>query len=127
MTIALEGIDLPADLIWVDEYLWSPVKQGIALSLNGKQIISETAQTKGRPVTLEGDQESAWVTKATLDELLSAEATPSQDLELDYHGTSYTVRFLRANGAPIEARQIVGFSNPQNDDVYSLKLRLFMV
>lgn len=127
MTITLDGISLPEDLLWSDEYLWSPVKQSVQLSLNGKSIIQEAAQTQGRPVTLEGDQESAWVTKATLEQLRAAEATPDYDMTLDYHGTSLTVRFSRVNGNPIEARQIVGFANPQNDDVYSLRLRLFTV
>jgi len=127
MTITLEAIGLPDDLLWSDEYLWSPVKQSMQLSLSGKPIIQEAAQVKGRPITLEGDQESAWVTKQTLEQLRALEATPNNDMTLDYHGSAFTVRFSRSDGNPIEARPIVGFANPQNDDVYSLRLKLFTV
>jgi len=126
MTITIEGVSLQSDLFtWVDEYKWSPVKQSVNLSLNGKQIIQEAAQVKGRPITLSG--EDAWATKATLEQLRVLEETPNLDMALDYHGTNYTVRFNRTNGSPIEAEQVAGFSNPQNDAYYRLTLRLITV
>jgi hypothetical protein len=122
--ITLDGISLPEDLLWTDEYQWSPVQQTVDVALNGSLIVQESAQQGGRPITLAGDSQSAWVTKATL-ELLRAKAEQAGlEMTLDYHGTTYQVIFRRDRVAPIDARQVVGFANPQSDDYYMLTIRL---
>lgn len=123
--ITLDGINLPADLEWVDEYSWSPVQQNIKKTLTGALVIPEMAQLAGREMTLEGDSET-WITKAVLEQLRAKANTANLTMVLSYHSTNYNVKFHRQQ-SPIDARLIVPFQNPQSDDVYSLTLRLMHV
>ncbi len=126
MTITLDGITLPADLDWPDRYSWSPVVQSLDYSLTGAPVIQEAAKTAGREITLVGDNESAWVLKSVLDQLLAKANTANLVMTLTYYGTSFNVMFRR-NTSPIDAQQIVPFANPQDDDYYSLTLRFIEV
>lgn len=128
MTITLDGIVVPTmgTMEWVDEHDWSPVEQVVKKTLTGALVISEQAQLKGRAITLVGDPDSTWTTKLVLDQLLVKASTADLQMVLDYHGTLYDVMFLRDQQA-IEARLIVPFADPQNDDYYSLTLRLMEV
>jgi hypothetical protein len=123
--ITLDGIELPADLEWVDEYSWSPVQQNIKTTLTGALVIPEMAQLAGREMTLEGD-ETVWITKAVLEQLRIKANTANLTMVMAYHGIDYNVKFHRQQ-PPISARLIVPFQNPQPDDVYSLTLRLMHV
>lgn len=126
MSIFLNAIELPSDLLWVDEYDWSPVEQTINKSLTGALIIQEAAQLKGRPITLVGGNDYAWVTKATLESLRLLTQTAAENLTLNYHGTDYNVRFMR-DSSPVQGRQVADFANPQSDDRYSVTIRLIEV
>lgn len=126
MTINLDALVLPDDLQWTDQYTWSPVVQSLDFSLTGAPIIQEAKKTKGREITLVGGEESGWVLKSVLDQLQAKADTADLTMVLDYWGATYNVMFRR-DSSPIEARQIGDFSNPQNDDYYSLTLRLIEV
>lgn len=126
MSIRLDDISLPNGLLWVNEYDWTPVTQATRYSLTGALIIEEAAQQKGRPITLQGGNNYAWVSKATVEAVRAKVNQPDNDMTLDYHGTIYAVRFAHEQ-SPMEARPIVGFANPQSDDFYSLTIRLMEV
>lgn len=126
MTITLAGIELPSDLEWVDQYDWSPIVQSKKYTLTGALVVPEAKKLKGRPITLEGDNASSWVTKSVLDLLTAKADTANLTMVLSYHGTTFDVMFSREQ-TPISSRLIVPFANPQSTDVYSLKLRLMQV
>ena len=127
MAITLDAINLPADLEWIDEYTWSPVKNKSDISLAGKLIIQEAAQLKGREITLQGGTEASWVTRAIVDALKAKADTADNQMTLSYHGRNFTVAFNRANGNPIDSRLIQRKADPQSDDFYSLTLKLMEV
>ena len=127
MAITLDAISLPDDLIWVDEYSWTSVVQSQKRSLSGALIIQENTQTAGRPITLTGDADSAWITKATLDLIKAKNDTADLDMTLDYHGIQYTVRFDRSSGSPLDVSQIFQLANPNSDHIYSITLKLITV
>ena len=128
MAITLDAITLPDDLVWGDEYGWSNVTQDIKKSLAGSLIIQESSQTKGRIMTVAGSNVSGWITKATLDLLLAKANTPDTIMTLTYHGTPYTVMFSRSgNASPVNAKQIVDFTDPTATDVYSVALKFIEV
>ena len=76
MALTLDSITLPTDLIWIDEYAWTPVKQSINTAVNGGLIIEAAAALAGRPITLQGGDDYAWASKATLELLRLKQATP---------------------------------------------------
>ena len=128
MTILLDAIALPDDLIWVNEYGWSKVNQNVQKSLTGALIIQEASQTKGRTFTLKGDAGSAWITKSTLDLLKAKYDTPDLTMVLSYYGTSYNVMFDRSgNTSPLSADHIYEVADPQDDHVYSLQINFIEV
>jgi hypothetical protein len=69
MSLMLDGLELPPDMVWVDEFDWSPIAQTETRSLSGALIIETAEKLEGRPITLVGDPESGWITKAKVDAL----------------------------------------------------------
>lgn len=124
--ISLDGITLPADLQWPDEFNWSGVRQRIETTLSGALVVEDTSQTKGRPITLEGGQNAAWVKRSTVKALHTIAQVASAVYVLDYHGTTYNVMFNQAAG-PISAEEVQRLANPDDDHLYTLTLRLFEV
>ena len=128
MTITLDAIALPDDLIWVDEYSWSPVGQKVKPSLTGALIVQEGTQLKGRPITLKGDAESAWVDKATLDLIRAKLVVADLQMTLTHNTTPYTVIFDRKGaGGGCGARGIFPLSDPAADHIYILELKFIEV
>ena len=70
--ITLDGIQLPDQLVWDDEFAWSPANQQITLTLTGAQFIQESAAS-GRPISLL-HTDKAWITRAALSQLKAKEA-----------------------------------------------------
>lgn len=104
---ALNTITIPDDLVWRDEWNWTPYAEQATQSLNGSLIVERSPQaTGGRPITLEGDDDRAWVERTTLDSLraLLSETTMTLDL---WDGRSFTVGWRHGDG-PIEAQEYIG-------------------
>ena len=135
--ITLDGITLPGDLYWSDEFTSWKVGQARKASLTGALILHESALQAGRPVTLETTQEgNAWIAPiplATLRQLQALEEDvdePPFTLVLPDHNSgtrSMTMKFRRDDGAAIEARPI-RFASPALDaDYFAITLRLIQV
>ena len=125
MSTTLDAVTLPEDLLWVDEYAYTPVKQTVAIALDGSQIIEAAAQSAGRPITLQGGDNYAWIDKATLELLRLKQATPGLQMTLILLGVSYNVLFVQPGG--IEAKPIIDYSDPDSSDLYSVTLKFFEV
>lgn len=128
MAITLDAVSLPIDLIWSDEYGWSPVVQNIKKSLTGALIIQEASQAKGRLITLRGTVDSAWITKTTADLIKAKVDTADLIMSLNFHGTIYQVMFSRSgNRSPFETKEIYELADPDDDHIYSFTLKLMEV
>jgi len=126
--ISLDGITLPIDLIWSDEYGWSNVSQNIKKSLTGSLIIQEATQPKGRLITLKGDPRSAWIDRTIADLIQAKVDTPDLDMVLNFHGDLYNVRFIRqGNKSPFITKEIYELANPDGEHVYSFSITLIEV
>lgn len=126
--IELDSISLPVDLLWSDEFTWSNVSQNVKRSLTGSLVIQEASQTKGRLITLEGDESSAWITRATLKLLKLKYDTPDLTMSLNINGDIYSVRFKRdGNVSPLDITEIYGLSDPDDQHIYSITLRFIEV
>jgi len=126
--IELDGISLPIDLLWSDEFSWSNVSQNVKRSLTGSLVIQEAHQTKGRTITLEGDETSAWIDRTTVEALKAKYDTADLTMTLNLHGTSYDVRFKRSgNDSPLHIKEIYGLSNPDGEHIYSITLKFIEV
>ncbi|WP_429235043.1 hypothetical protein [Aeromonas salmonicida] len=54
MNVTLNSELLPDDLVWRDEFDWSPVEQVVTPTLSGVLLVEETPRLEGRPITLVG-------------------------------------------------------------------------
>ena len=97
MTITLTNggttLLLPPDLIWADELTWSAVAQSTERGIFGTLIIDAMARNGGRPITLQGDGDSAWIDRGTLRTLGAWAQTPGLRMALDVRGEVFSVVF----------------------------------
>ncbi|QHB72088.1 hypothetical protein [Stenotrophomonas sp. 364] len=135
--IVLAGIELPADLQWIDEFTAWRVGQAVKTSLTGAKIVQESSLQAGRPITLQTQRDgAAWVGAVTLDVLRALQASEEQPrttpltLVLPAHNggdRQLSVAWRRTDGPGIEAEPI-RFAVPALDgDYYSITLRLMTV
>lgn len=120
-------LSLPPDLIWADELTWSAVAQSTERGIFGTLIIDAMARNGGRPITLQGDGDSAWIDRGTLRTLGAWAHTPGLRMALDVRGEIFSVIF--DHGSEEETRAIamsavIDYSDKQDGDYYcSLVLR----
>lgn len=98
-TVITLPVDERSDLIWVDEFDFSPLAADARWSMGGKLIVDEVLRTTGRPITLQGGDSYGWVTRATVEQLEAWRALPAQQFTLTYRGTAHTVLMDHARGA----------------------------
>lgn len=121
------SVTLPDDLDWVDEYDWSPVVQTAEYLLTGSLLVEAAVRQAGRPVTLRGAENRAWVTRADLDILQQLAALPGEEMTLTLLGRDpITVMFRHQDGA-IEATPVDAPVPPAEDDVFYVTLKLMEV
>ncbi|SFF14760.1 hypothetical protein [Paracidovorax wautersii] len=118
---------LPQDLIWTDELTWSPVAQKTERGIFGTLIIDAMARNGGRPITLQGDGDSAWISRAALRTLRSWASIPGLRLALDVRGQAFTVVFDHGDaeeGRALAMSAVIDYADPLDTDYYcSLTLR----
>jgi hypothetical protein len=126
MAHTLNAITLP-DLVWVDEYDWTPVVQSEGYTLTGALVVEAATKLKGRPLTLQGSEGSSWATRATVDALRALAVQPGLQMTFTHHDARVFTVVFRQGETPLEARLIVDYMNPEAADYYSLTLRLMEV
>lgn len=129
-------IQLPQDLEWVDEFTWSPVQQNVSTSLTGALIIQEQVQQKGRPITLQGKDDMAWVQRPLGDILMQMRDTAGLVMTLDYvsyigssYGPvlfSYEVMFRHYDPPVLDLESVKRFDNFEPDAWYKVRNIKFM-
>jgi len=124
-----DGVELvlPDDLLWSDEHAWTPVLASTSHLITGALLIQSATRQAGRPLTLVGAADMAWVTRATVEQLRSWAALPVSDasgrLSLTFaDGRSFTVAFRHAD-TPLECEPVLGFPARRDGDFYRLTLR----
>ena len=125
MTITLTNggttLSLPPDLIWADELTWSAVAQSTERGIFGTLIIDAMARNGGRPITLQGDGDSAWIDRRTLRTLGAWAQTPGLRMALDVRGEIFTVVF--DHGEEEESRAmgmtaVIDYADKEDGDYY---------
>ena len=118
---------LPDDLDWPDEYAHRPVSMAVGFTLTGRAHVESVAYVTGRTITLQADQSSAWMTRATLDTLKTWEAVAGLVLVLTLRGVARNVMFDSRQSPGAEGRPIIFYSDPATGDYYVSTLRFLTV
>ena len=125
LTYSSTTLTLPADLAWTDEYAWRAVEQTRAYTITGAQVVQAFARQSGRPITLSGGPDRAWITRTQLETLRAWAALPGQTFSLVVRGAAArTVAFDHDAGA-MEAEPVFADSDVADGDFYTVKLRFF--
>ena len=122
---------LPDDLLWSDEHVWSPAVASVSYLLTGALLVQSAVRQAGRPITLVGAQDMAWVTRAVVGALQAWAAVPlatsTGRFELTLADARvFTVAFRHFETA-IEAEPVTGFPARAESDFYRLTLRLMEI
>lgn len=92
-------LELPADMAWLDEFSWSPVKQSTTPTVTGSVVIEHSVMQSGRSITLAGGQDRAWISYGDLVQLKSWADEPGLELTLTIRGVARTVVFRHEDGS----------------------------
>ena len=125
------ALPLPDDLLWADEHAWSPAVTAVSYLLTGALLVQSATKQAGRPITLVGPSDMAWVTRATMATLHTWAAAPlaatSGRFELTLRDARvFTVAFRHADTA-IDAEPVLGFPAQSDTDFYRITLRLMQL
>ncbi len=122
---------LPDDLLWSDEHAWSPAVASTSYLITGALLIQSATRQAGRPITLVGAPDMAWVTRATVELLRAWAAIPVGITTGRFaltlkDGPSFTVAFRHTETA-IEAEPVLGIPARADTDFYRLTLRFLEI
>ena len=122
-----DTIVLPPDLLWSDEFAWSPVSQSTERSVTGALLIDVSTRQGGMPITLTGTERHAWLLRPEVQALRAWLALPEQVFTLTINGQAFTVLFDHGTDEVSRAfvvAQLVDYSDPAPQDYYcSVTLR----
>lgn len=120
-------VELNPDLFWSDEDNWHPVQQAVTRTLTGALDVQVAGMVKGRPITLEPENDSsAWMDSSIVLQLRNWAAVPGQQLTLTLRSQTYTVLFRHQDGG-FEARPVVHYRDRLSDDNYLCVIRLMEI
>lgn len=125
-TLTLDGLALPPDLLWVDEFDWTPTEQTETRTLSGALVIETAQKLAGRPITLAGTRESGWATKAQVDSVFAKLSNVGVMVLAMPSGATFNVTF-RHKDKPIESNPIIDYQIMDADDPYDLTIKLMTV
>lgn len=125
------ALALPDDLLWTDEHAWTPAVASVSYLVTGALLVQSATRQAGRPITLTGAVDMAWVPRSTITTLHAWAAVPlsasAGRFELTLADARvFTVAFRHAD-TPIEAEPVLGFPARSESDYYRLTLRLMEI
>lgn len=134
MSITLDAIAVPDGLRWEDEHAWSPVVQATEHTVTGALVVEEATRLAGRPITLVGGRNWAWMSRADLQALHAALTVEGAQFTLTLHdGRQFTVIPRQDGSGPLEAKALPivadsGPADPTDESRYVIeRLRLMEI
>lgn len=125
--ILLDGIRLPADLMWTDEWAASMVAQTVRRALDGSLVVFYGPLADGVPITLESQPDAGWLTLAQVEAIGLRAMSPGGIYPLTLRGRTRAVMFRHQDPPAFEARPLVPLATPKESDFYLATLRLMTV
>ena len=125
--ITLDTLELPRELVWVDEMEWTPILQSEEYMLSGALDIQCGKKMAGRPITLAREQGEVWAPRTLILALMELAEEPGKQMTLTLHdGRAYKVIFKQSD-KPIESKQVVEYHDPITDTWYTLALKFLAI
>lgn len=125
--ITLDGITLPAGLLWSDEFAMPRVAQNMRRTLDGSMVVFYGEMRDGLPITLESEVDSGWFTRTQIEAIALRAASPGGVYALTLRNQTWSVMFRHQDAPAFEAKPLVSKTNPQPGDFYLATLKLMTV
>ncbi len=125
MIATLEHIvSLGAEILWRDEFDWTPVPQKVRKTLDGTLVVEMISpHSDGRPVTLF----CPWLKRsviAQLESLRDRETQTPLSLTLS-DGRALTVLFRHSDGKPVVVKPVIERPEYLHHDIFDVTLKMF--
>lgn len=104
--ITLNGIALDRSMLWQERFNTPATAYSLKYTLGGRAI-SRIGSTKQKNITLVGDENSGWLTKETVDQLLALAANPAGVYNFVFGDETFSVVFRYEDQPVIEMRPFV--------------------
>ena len=127
MSIVLNGLELPAAMLWPDEFAGQSVAQTSKRTLSGGLVVFHSPLTAGKSITLESSEKTGWIKRSVVLQIKALADVPGVVMTLTLRGENYNVMFRHDQGLAFEADPIFPFANPTADDYYIVSIRLITV
>lgn len=125
--IVLDGLVLPADLLWSDEFTAGAVAQSTQRALDGSLVVFYGELRAGLPITLESQPDAGWLTRTQVEAIALRAASPGAVYLLVLRGETRRVMFRHHDAPAFEAKPLVPVANPQAGDFYLATIKLMTV
>ncbi|MBF0309806.1 MAG: hypothetical protein HQL56_09785 [Magnetococcales bacterium] len=119
---SLSDLILPDSLQWTDQYDWSPVAQEVGRTLGGTLVTWSQGLQKGRPITLEAEDNTTWLTIEQVQVLQVMAAQPGAVFVLTWGTESWPVIFRHQDPPAISFKPLW-----PHHDLFTGTLRLMSV
>lgn len=87
-------VQIPRQMVWVDEFNWSEVEKTIGYSTGGALLIDVGTKLAGRPITLQGVDRHGWLRRSVLEEVRALAADGEAVYTFTHaDGRTFTVTF----------------------------------
>ena len=126
-----QELTLPDDLLWSDEYTWTPAVASVSYLITGALLIQSAVRQSGRHITVVGAPDMAWVQRSTVERLrqwaaLAAAETSGRFVLRFKDAREFTVVFRHSDTA-IDAEPVKGLPAQSDADYYRLILRFLEI
>lgn len=123
--ISLDTLDLTSDLLWIDEYAWSPIEQQEDIMVDGSVVVQASSQQTGRLISLVGGDTFGYVKRSVVDSLKVLADAPEQQMLLTLNDArTFNVVFT---GERYTANSVADNNNPDQDFYYTISLYLMVL
>jgi len=126
--ITLDDLELPDELIWLDEFNWNPIRTEQKITLSGVRNIFESKlnNDSGRPITLTSDD--AWISRQDIKILFDWSKQLNKTMDLKLHDNStYQVRFRHIESPVIEYEPLIYVAFVDDDTIYKFTIKLEII
>lgn len=126
LTLGATTLTLPDDFDWTDEFAWTAVAAQRSYSVGGALLIDSGLKLAGRPITLAGAVDRAWLTRAEVLALFGWSLLAAPAMTLSYRGQSYAVTWDQVD-KPLDVQQVFPFVDPAPTDYCYATLRFITI
>lgn len=123
--ISLDDIELPADLVWTDEFDWTPAQQQESYLLTGSLLLERSFKQAGRPITLAESTAPVWLPRLTV-EALYGKLTVTMPMILTLADARVFSVAFDHNKGPIQVKPVYEYSTYDATDYYNVQALRFI-